>query len=113
MVRALNWVKTKSKREIVAFIATGAAAVVTAGFTLFSYVNRDKPQTLKLETKYTICHTENEDRCPRGAIFVQCGNGPEIVAKQRCEAFSLTRTAVQPGGMCGLSIYEMACTSSR
>jgi len=66
-----------------------------------------------MQATFTVCVVNDSRRCPRGAIWYNCGAYNLFQAIEKtCTSFQRAHIAESDGGHCGLSISQVVCSIS-
>jgi hypothetical protein len=109
----MKWLKSKSRREITGFVATGIAAVVAAAWAVFTFFYRPEEKRV-IEATYHICHASDGRRreCKPGSTFIDCGESFQSWVNRECAKYDVVGRRTSGGGMCGLEEIDIKCTAS-
>jgi hypothetical protein len=135
MWRLSAWLDDKNWREKVAFVATGLAAIITAGWAVFTFVARDggtetkrsvpappviqttkAPEAVPSGPKYLVCRAWTNSNCPGNAEFIDCDHSIPQWARHQCGGSygeRILRSASReqnPMELCGIHVSEITCT---
>jgi hypothetical protein len=109
----MDWLFSRPKREVLAFLGTGLAAVVAAIWTVFLFL---QPVPATTQVKMTYCVGSVPKRCPQGTTFVSCRSKKslETIIAEQCASidYAMKRTSKHYAGACGYATYEVTCTAS-
>jgi hypothetical protein len=140
MAGLLDYIRTKSQREKVAFVCSGIAAVATAAWAVFSHFSASEParaqnsvtvnptispqmnQTVivppstpsaSASTAFKVCQGEHESGCPVGTKHIPCGVDASTWVAQYCATFKLTFNSRLGGNFCGYTVFEVKCEATK
>jgi len=135
----LTWLDDKNNREKAAFLAAGVAALITAGWTVFTFAIKESRSDAKQSSspppvvkdtkspsepgpsgpKYLVCRSWTNHDCPGNADFISCDQMVPQWARQQCGGVYSEKTvrsisaAEAPMTLCGIHVAEITCLSSR
>jgi hypothetical protein len=105
-----KWLKNEKQRAAVGFVAAGLAAVIVAGWTLFTYFNKSNS---KAEVTYEVCVGPEPKWCPPKAPFVQGGQDAIVTwVNQECARYRKRDTVWHqgPAAECNCFMVSVKCS---
>jgi hypothetical protein len=109
----VKWLVDKNRREILALLGTGVAAIAGGLWATYTYFQNKAEVAQKIEATYKVCVGADRTGCPANSVFLVCGTPVAKWASKECASYSLGPAKVAPGGMCGYSVVEIKCTSGK
>jgi len=129
------WLNDKNTREKISFVAAGFAALVAAGWTVFTFVVKEPPHDIKsvvpqtevapkpaptqsiprpekVITTHIVCRGYFQASCPAHDEFVGCDKSLSDWAQQKCGTYTIKAVKRWDGGLCSYQLAEVSCTSN-
>jgi hypothetical protein len=135
MPRFFAWLDDKNTREKIGFVAAGFGAVIAAGWAVFTFVVKERPNEVKspvpqhqvtpvptpsqssaplperVIATHLICRGFFETSCPAHDEFVGCDKSLSDWAWQRCGTYTIKTLTRRDGDVCGYHVAEVSCTA--
>ena len=113
MSKLPKWIRERNKREILAFVGAGMAALAAAGWAVFIYF--DTPG-YKITVSYTLCvgHEDSKKWCPAGSVFVlnQGENAASDWVANECKKYARKLFKVShPSNECNCYVLSVLCAT--
>lgn len=109
----MRWIKERNSREIAAFIGGGLAVAVGAAWTAYKYLAEKEQSGVSVEATYQVCVGDSSRLCPKGSVWLSCGNSIAAWASRECASYDMASVARVRGGDCGYRVAKVVCRSSR
>lgn len=105
-----KWLKNEKQRAAVGFVVAGLAAVVAAGWAVFTYFNKSGAKT---EVTYQLCVAPEPTGCPPQTVFVR-GAGPDIIStwvNHECAKYKRRDSLWRDGPTkCNCIVVQVTCS---
>jgi hypothetical protein len=134
MLRFFAWLDDKNTREKIGFVAAGFGAVIAAGWAVFTFVVKERPNEVKspvpqsqvtpipipsqsptrpdrVIATHLVCRGLFEGSCPAHDEFVGCDKSLSDWAQQKCGTYTIKTVTRWDGGLCGYHFAEVSCTA--